>query len=65
MLDSVKKNVIWPMGQRLGTLLAGFLIPYGVHSGTAEMLTTGIIGVGLLAADLLMARFARKRLENE
>lgn len=62
MWDSVKKNVIQPLGTRIGSLIAGSLVPYGVHASSTEMLTMGIIGLGCVIADLVAARYARKRI---
>lgn len=61
MFDLIKQNVLIPVGQRLGTLVAGVLLPYGVHSESAEMVTVGLLGVGLVALDLIAARISRNR----
>lgn len=64
MWDVIKKNVVYPLGERLGTMVATSLIPFGVHAETAEMVTIGIISIGLIACDLIAARFRRKAIEN-
>lgn len=53
MWEVVKKNVVRPLAERLGTMLGVALLPYGVHASSAEMVTIGIIGVGLVACDLV------------
>ncbi|SEQ49314.1 hypothetical protein SAMN05428969_3270 [Devosia sp. YR412] len=64
MWDAIKKNVVRPMAERLGTIVATSLVPFGVHADSAGMLTIGIIGVGLVAVDLIAARFNRKAIEK-
>lgn len=61
MLDSIKRNVLLPMGSRLGTLLAGVLTPYGVHASSAEAVAVGVIGLGLVAVDLIAAHMLKNK----
>lgn len=60
MLETIKRNVLLPLTSRLGSMVAGFLVPYGVHSESAEMLAIGVIGVGLVSIDLVASWLNRR-----
>ena len=60
MWDTLKKNVILPLGGRLGSLVAGALVPYGVHAQSADMLGIGIVGIGLVSCDLIASYINRR-----
>lgn len=64
MLNSLKKNLIWPLAGRLGSILGGALIPYGVHAESAETVAIGVIGVLLVAVDLVGSYVSRRTLAN-
>lgn len=61
MLENLKKNVVRPLAEMLGTKLAIALVPFGVHADSAEALALGIIGVGLVACDLVYDWLRRHR----
>lgn len=63
MWDAIKKNLVRPLGEQIGTKIAIAIAPFGVHAETSEMITIGVIGVLLVAVDLVAARYKRKAAE--
>lgn len=61
MWETVKRNVVRPMAERLGTMAGMALVPFGVHAETAEMVTIGIISIGFVACDLVADWLKRRQ----
>lgn len=64
-MENFKKLIVGPMSTRLGTLIAGILAPFGVQADYAHMLGIGVVGLGLIAVDLVAAEARRRKLISE
>lgn len=61
------ENVLLPIGTRLGSLVSGALIYYGVQNdhamNLAGVIQTGVVIGGLVAVDLVFAYVRKKQVQ--
>lgn len=61
------ENVLLPIGTRLGSLVSGALIYYGVQNDHAMnlggLIQTGVVIGGLVAVDLVLAYVRKKQVQ--
>lgn len=61
MFQLIKDNLLLPLLGRGGTAIATVLVGYGVHADLAGQLAVGFTAAGLVAFDLAVSYFNRKR----
>lgn len=63
MWEPIKTNLLLPLAGRIGTAATTALVAAGINSEHANMLGIGVVGVLLIACDLVTSYFTRKRSE--
>lgn len=65
MWETFKVNVLLPFATRQGSLAAGTLVGWGANQQHADMVSLGIAGAFLIAADLGLAWFRKRAIVNK
>ena len=60
VLVEIGKNVAAPLGRRIGTALAAYLLAQGIPAGMVEQFVLGLGVAGALALDMISAYVTRR-----
>lgn len=60
----IRSNVIAPASTRLGTLVAGTLVPLGANADHAAQVGIGVTALGLIMFDLTVAYIRKRYIER-
>lgn len=61
MLQNAIREVVQPLVRRLGSMAAGALVTYGANADQVAAIETAVIAAGLVAVDLLLSHWNRKK----
>lgn len=60
MLVEIGKNVAMPLGRRIGTALAAYLLAQGIPAGMVDQFVLGLGVAGALGLDIISAYVTKR-----